>query len=242
MNFKRMSFKRLRLFTAMVTGIFISVASADMALAASMSLGNVLSDTMVRKDVQSIRERRYEDLVEQHTDFSCGAAALATVLKYAYGRAEITENDVLAGMLEVSDPEVVRQRGFSLLDLKHYVEMNGYRGRGYEVDPDTLDEISIPVIVLLDLEGYKHFVVMKKARGDRVYVGDPALGNRVMSRDDFLDAWNNIIFAVVGEGYDRYTVLLDPRQPLTAHRLQDVFSPAPRDQLIDFGFRHAELF
>ena len=212
------------------------------AQAATVRLGNLVPGTVVQKEVQSIRERRYENLVEQRTDFSCGAASLATILKYAYQQPEVTEETVLAGMLEVSDPQVVLERGFSLLDLKNYVETLGYRGRGYEVAPDTLDEVSIPVIVLLDLQGYKHFVVMKKASGDRIYVGDPALGNRVMERDDFMAAWNNIIFAVVGEGFDRETVLLSPRQPLTAHRLQDVFSPVPRQKLLDFGFRHADLF
>lgn len=212
------------------------------AQAATVRLGNLVPGTLVKKDVQSIRERRYENLIEQHTDFSCGAASLATILKYAYQRPGVTEESVLAGMLEVSDPEVVLARGFSLLDLKNYVETLGYRGRGYEVAPDTLDEVSIPVIVLLDLEGYKHFVVMKKASDDRVYVGDPALGNRVMERDDFLNAWNGIIFAIVGEGFDQQTALLAPRQPLTAHRLQDVFSPVPRQKLLDFGFRHADLF
>lgn len=212
------------------------------AQAATVRLGNLVPGTLVQKDVQSIRERRYENLVEQRTDFSCGAASLATILKYAYQQPEVTEETVLVGMLEVSDPQVVLERGFSLLDLKNYVETLGYRGRGYEVAPETLDEVSIPVIVLLDLEGYKHFVVMKKASGDRVYVGDPALGNRVMERDDFMASWNNIIFAVVGEGFDRETVLLSPRQPLTAHRLQDVFSPVPRQKLLDFGFRHADLF
>ncbi|MDY7115057.1 C39 family peptidase [Halomonas sp. SSL-5] len=212
------------------------------AQAATIRLGNIVSGTVLQKDVQSIRERRYENLIEQRTDFSCGAASLATILKYAYQQPEVTEETVLAGMLEVSDPQVVLERGFSLLDLKNYVETLGFRGRGYEVAPDTLDEVSIPVIVLLDLDGYKHFVVVKKASGDRVYVGDPALGNRVMARDDFMASWNNIIFAVVGEGFDRETVLLSPRQPLTAHRLQDVFSPVPRQKLLDFGFRHADLF
>ncbi|MGQ7245869.1 C39 family peptidase [Halomonas sp. V046] len=219
----------------------IAIASVQ-SPAATIRLGGVVPGTVINKDVMSIRERRYENLVEQHTDFSCGAASLATLLKYAYQFPDTTENEVLAGMLEVSDVEVVKERGFSLLDLKNYVETLGLRGRGYQVDAETLDEISIPVIVLLDLQGYKHFVVMKKASGDRVYVGDPALGNRVMTRDDFLAAWNNIIFAVVGDGYDRYSALLSPRQPISAHRMQDVFSPVSREQLVDFGFRHAELF
>lgn len=212
------------------------------AQAASVRLGNIVSGTMISKDVQSIRERRFENLVEQRTDFSCGAASLATILKYAYQRPSITEESVLAGMLEVSDPEVVLARGFSLLDLKNYVQTLGYRGRGYEVAPETLDEVSIPVVVLLDLEGYKHFVVVKKASGDRVYVGDPALGNRIMERDNFMDSWNGIIFAIVGEGFDQQTALLDPRQPLTAHRMQDIFAPVPKQKLLDFGFRHADVF
>lgn len=212
------------------------------AQAASVRLGNIVSGTMISKDVQSIRERRFENLVEQRTDFSCGAASLATILKYAYQRPGVTEESVLAGMLEVSDPEVVLARGFSLLDLKNYVQTLGYRGRGYEVEPDTLDAVSIPVVVLLDLEGYKHFVVVKKASGDRVYVGDPALGNRIMERDDFMASWNGIIFAIVGEGFDQQTALLDPRQPLTAHRMQDIFAPVPKSKLLDFGFRHADVF
>lgn len=226
----------------LILGLILPVLLINAAQAASVRLGNVMSGTVISKNVQSIRERRFENLVEQHTDFSCGAASLATVLKYAYRLPSVTEEGVLAGMLQVSDPEVVLARGFSLLDLKHYVETLGYRGRGYEVAPETLDDVSIPVIVLLDLDGYKHFVVMKKASGDRVYVGDPALGNRVMTRDDFMASWNSIIFAIVGEGFDQETVLLDPRQPLTAHRMHDVFAPVPRQKLLDFGFRHADLF
>ncbi|SEF82228.1 hypothetical protein SAMN04487953_106115 [Billgrantia desiderata] len=212
------------------------------AQAAPVQFAGVVPGTVVTKEVQSIRERRFENLVEQETDFSCGAASLATILKYAYGWTDITEETVLAGLMEVADPERVRQLGFSLLDLNNYVQSVGLRGRGYEIGPESLDEVSIPVIVLLDLDGYEHFVVMKKARGDRIYIGDPALGNKVMDRDDFLASWNNIIFAVVGDGFDTSTVLLDPAQPLTARRMTDVFSPVPEQQLLDFGFKHSEVF
>lgn len=220
----------------------LTVPGIPDAEAAAVRFGGVVPGTMVTKEVQSIRERRFENLVEQETDYSCGAASLATILKYAYGWTDVTEEKVLAGLMEVVDQEQVMTLGFSLLDLSHYVQKIGLRGRGYEIDPEMLDEVSIPVIVLLDLDGYSHFVVMKKAAGDRVYIGDPALGNKVMNRDDFLDSWNNIIFAVVGEGFDPYTVLLDPAQPLTARRLTDVFSPVPKQQLLDFGFRHSEVF
>lgn len=221
---------------------FGSLFVANHSEAAPIRLGNVVPGTSITKEVQSIRERRFENLIAQETDFSCGAASLATILKYAYGRSDITEVDVLEGMFEVADQEVAERMGFSLLDLRNYVDSIGLRARGYEIEQDALDAVSIPVIVLLDLSGYQHFVVLKKVSGDRVYIGDPALGNKVMERSEFVEAWNNIIFAVIGENFDTHTVLLDPAQPLTARRLTDVFSPVPKQQLLDFGFRHAEVF
>lgn len=229
-------------FVGLSLAVLIAGQLLATAQAAPVRMGNVVPGTMITKEVESIRERRFANLVEQETDFSCGAASVATILKYAYGHLDVDEHTVLEGMLQLADPEEVEARGFSLLDIRNYVDAIGLRGRGYEVEPDALDDVAIPVIVLLDLDGYKHFVVMRRASGDRVYVGDPALGNRVMDRDEFLDAWNNVIFAVVGEGYDPHNVLLDPPQPLTARRLTDVFSPVPEQQLLDFGFRHGELF
>ncbi len=40
---------------------------------------------LVFKPIQSMRERRFANLVQQQTDFSCGAAAMATLLNEAYG-------------------------------------------------------------------------------------------------------------------------------------------------------------
>lgn len=225
---------------ALIAGVTLPTKRAE---ASPIRLGNVVPGTLVTKEVQSIRELRFENLIAQETDFSCGAASVATILKYAYGWSDVTEEDVLEGMFKVSDPEVAQRMGFSLLDLRNYVESIGMRARGYEIEGgEALDAVSIPVIVLLNLSGYQHFVVMKKVVGDRVYIGDPALGNSVMQRSDFIDAWNNIIFAVIGEDFDTHTVLLDPAQPLTARRLTDVFAPVPKQQLLDFGFRHAEVF
>ncbi|SDI91512.1 C39 family peptidase [Billgrantia gudaonensis] len=235
------SFRLATLFLT-VPVFFLSGFISENVEAASIRMGNVVPGTNVTKQVQSMKELKFENLVAQETDFSCGAASLATILKYAYGRSDVTEETVLQGMFEISDAEQAKKMGFSLLDLNNYVETVGLRGRGYKIDEPALDTVSIPVIVLLDLDGYQHFVVMKKVVGDRVYIGDPALGNKVMDRSEFVEAWNNVIFAVVGENFDTHTVLLDPDQPLTARRLADVFSPVPKQQLLDFGFRHAEVF
>lgn len=228
-------------FAALFLGL-LAMLAASAAEASEVRLGNIIPGAgIVRKKVVSARELRFTDLVQQKTDFSCGAASLATILKYAYGR-EVTETEVLIGMLKVADEEEVRKRGFSLLELKNYAESIGFRGVGLRMETENLEKVAIPTIVLLDIRGYKHFVVLKKAEGDKVYVGDPALGNKVMSRSDFEAAWNNIILAVVGENFDEQTVLLQPAEPLSARRLLAGTAPYQPANIIGFGIEHSVLF
>ncbi|WP_271272079.1 C39 family peptidase [Aliamphritea hakodatensis] len=210
--------------------------------AASIQFSAVVPQhTTINKRVLSMREKRFHHLIRQQTDFSCGAASLATVMRFAYG-LKVTEQDMLDGLFAVSDIELVREQGFSLLNIKHYVEQIGMRGRGYQVGADKLKDIQIPTIVLLDLKGYKHFVVLKKTTDDLVYIADPALGNKIMPKDEFVSSWNGVVFAVIGKGFDRNSVLLNPPPPLTARSLVNVFAPLSDAQLLEHGFTHAELF
>lgn len=226
------------------------IGPALLAMFTSMSASSLVAapfDGLVpgmgvqHRDVVSMKGMKYQNLIRQHTDFSCGAAALATILKYAY-RLDVDENKVLQGLFAVSDPEIVQVRGFSLLDIKNYVEAVGFRGRGYRVEADTLKDIRIPTIVLLDLKGYKHFVVLKKVDGDDVYVADPALGNKVISMETFATQWNGVVFAVIGRAFDRNSVLVNPPPPLTARGLHDVRSPLTNTELLEYGFSMSELF
>jgi predicted double-glycine peptidase len=209
--------------------------------AANISFSGVVPGTMINKNIISMREQHFINMVPQQTDFSCGAAALATIMNYAYN-FNLTEADVIEGMLKVSDPQLVQSKGFSLLDIKNYVETLGLRGRGYSVNPEILDRIKIPTIALLDIRGYKHFVVLKTATQDKVYIADPALGNRVMDRQDFIDGWNRVTFAVIGDGFDRDTILLRPKEPLTARSTVDTWRPLTDAELLEFGFYRSELF
>ncbi len=183
----------------------------------------------------SWKSLRFEDIVRQQADFSCGAAAMATILNYAYG-FETTERQVLVNMLKVADPDLVRQKGFSLLDMKTYAGFVGLSAEGYRVDYQTLSQIEIPSIVLLDIRGYKHFVIVRKIFGDSVAIGDPALGNRTMSRKEFEKAWNGIAFVVMGESYNPQNVLLDPPSPLSARQLLATSANLPAAQAAEFGF------
>lgn len=197
--------------------------------------GQVSADGQTRDaKVQSWKDMKFTNVVRQRTDFSCGAAALATIFVYAYNK-DTSEEQILTNMFKVSDPDLVREKGFSLLDLKRYVEAIGLKGEGYKVGFTALGQLRIPGIVLISVRGYKHFVVLRRVTGESVFVADPALGNRVMTRKDFEAAWNGVVFVVMGEGFDPNSVLFNPPEPLSARRLFDLRSPVQDANPTDFG-------
>ncbi|MGE8064687.1 C39 family peptidase [Pseudomonas sp. NPDC089569] len=224
-----------------ITALAFLLCVASVSEAAQMPLAVLPGGAVVYKPIQSIRERKFEDLVQQKTDFSCGAAALATILRQAYW-LDVNEEQVIEGMLEHSDQNLVRVQGFSMLDMKRYVESIGMRARGYRVATQTLSEIKIPVVVLMDIRGYKHFVVLQRVQKDWVYIGDPVLGHKRYKVDDFVKGWNGIIFAVIGQGYDKTNALLDPPMPLTAKNRINAFAPVQDAELLDFGFIRSDFF
>jgi predicted double-glycine peptidase len=193
--------------------------------------------------VNSMQELRYANIVRQHTDYSCGAAALATILRYGY-HLDVDENVVIDGMLGMADQTLVRQRGFSMLDIKHYVEALGMRGHGYRVDTARLRSLRVPVIVLMDVRGYRHFVVLKQVHDEQVELADPLLGNRSMPLGDFMQAWpSHVLFVVIGSDFDRHTVLLQPVDKPSARNLFARQGSTITDaELLDFGFTHTDLF
>jgi predicted double-glycine peptidase len=147
--------------------------------------------------VRSLLEIRQEKVVVQQWDTSCGAAALATLLKYQHG-LEVLEKQIAEGMLRRTDPLKVKVRGgFSLLDLKRYADASGLEGTGYmEVQFEQLIGMA-PAIVPIVTRGYPHFVVVRGQGNGKVLLADPAFGNRTMDVQAFQQAWQgNIAFVV----------------------------------------------
>lgn len=211
--------------------------AADIAFSGVLPMGQLYI-----APVESIQEARYRNVIRQKTDFSCGAAAVATLLRHAYN-LDVDEETVMRGMMTTADPELVRTKGFSLLDIKRYVESLGLRGRGYRLSLERLKTLRVPTIVLLDIKGYKHFVVLKQVRGDQVDIADPALGNKTLRLDEFIDSWpSKAVFAVIGSGFDRKTVLLEPHRTISASALFAAQGSVSEAELLDFGFTHADLF
>jgi predicted double-glycine peptidase len=145
--------------------------------------------------VESFIERRFRGVVRQKYDFSCGSAALATLLRFHYGRA-IDEEAVFRGMWRNGDRAQIRRVGFSLLDMKTYLQAHGLAADGFKVDLDKIRQVGLPGIALITVNRYRHFVVVKGVNAGQVLIGDPALGMRMVPRAEFIRVWNGAYFII----------------------------------------------
>lgn len=144
---------------------------------------------------KSFVDKRFTGVARQKFDFSCGSAALATLLKEFYGQ-KIDEKEVLTAMYEVGDQEAIKKKGFSLLDMRSYLSSIGYTADGYRAPLDKLVKANIPAIALINPKGYSHFVVVAGVNNDSVIILDSAKGKNVIRREDFESQWNGILFII----------------------------------------------
>ncbi|HWH84763.1 MAG TPA: C39 family peptidase [Burkholderiaceae bacterium] len=151
--------------------------------------------------VTSIREARFTATIRQQYDFSCGSAALSTLLTHHY-RHPVTEDKVFEEMFARGDQAKIKAEGFSLLDMKRYLEAHGFEADGFQESLDKLVAANIPAIVLVNENGYNHFVVVKGVRAGRVLLGDPAGGTRAVPEPSFHAAWTNQVLFVISNRQD----------------------------------------
>jgi predicted double-glycine peptidase len=151
-----------------------------------------------RKPVRSLLEIRQDGVIVQKWETSCAAAALATVLTFSQNDP-VSEKVVAQGMLRSTDPIKVKVRGgFSLLDMKRFVETRGLKGAAYKgLSMEDLLTLNSP-IVPIDFHGNPHFVVVRGLNtAGEVHLADPAFGNHAMSVGEFQSIWREGIGFVV---------------------------------------------
>ncbi|MFO0995844.1 MAG: C39 family peptidase [Alphaproteobacteria bacterium] len=148
--------------------------------------------------VSSLQELKFKRTIRQQYDFSCGSAAVATLLTHHYNMP-VDETEVFKEMWEAGDQEKIRKEGFSMLDMQKFLERRGLRSNGFRSDVDRLLKAKVPAITLLNVNGYMHFVVIKGIEGSRILMSDPSTGTKVMNREEFENSWNHILFVVLDE-------------------------------------------
>jgi hypothetical protein len=199
----------------------LALLAAACTAASAQAFFPSLGGHSVRLPITSMQETRTAGTVLQRYDFSCGSAALATLLSHHYGHP-VTEQQVLEQMYANGDQAKIQKEGFSLLDMKRYLQGLGYEADGFEQPLDKLVEARLPAIVLVNEGSYHHFVVVKGIRNGMVLVGDPARGTRAVPRPEFEAAWvGRMLFVVHNRPQQaRFNLASDwraaPRAPLAS--------------------------
>ena len=151
--------------------------------------------------VTSFLERRFKTVYKQQYDFSCGSATLASLLTYHYDDV-VDEHTVFVDMFKNGDQKKIQKQGFSLLDIKFFLERRGYRSDGFKIKLDQLITANVPAITIINNKGYLHFVIIKGLNEQEVLVGDPAVGIKVIPRDVFEEMWKNRILFLIHDKKD----------------------------------------
>ena len=222
--------------TVLVLALAAAVLS-ESVWAANVGVGGGIR---VERSLRSMKDLRDANVIKQQYDYSCGAAALATILRFGLGDM-ITERQVLEqlfSLLPRDELQSTLMQGFSLLHLQRVAQARGYRAEGFRLEPQFLSGLSGPVIVYIQPRGYRHFAVLRGIRDDRVFLADPSLGNIRMPIYQFLESWlddsgTGVIFVVepatgVPEGNTPLRLSIrGPAQPeiMTARELLAVGSP-----------------
>lgn len=153
--------------------------------------------------LRSMSYLQMDGLARQTLDYSCGAAALAFLLKN-YFDDKWQEREVLADIVfRLSEDELKEKQkvGFSMLDLKQSAERLGYVAEGVVLSMSAALALKGPVIILLRREKSNHFVVLKGIRQGRAFLADPSRGHVRVPAYELFQEWKGEALVLGREGF-----------------------------------------
>lgn len=151
--------------------------------------------------VQTWVEQRRKNVVMQSKDYSCGAAALATLIQYFWGDT-LGEERLLRELDEMLTQTEIADRitnGLTMTDLRRLAVRLKYQATIGKLEFEKLSESRVPVVVGVKVRDYKHFVVYRGSDGEYVYLADPARGNLRTPVGQFLQQWQDNAVLVVAK-------------------------------------------
>ncbi len=187
----------IRLFAKCIVLLLPTFYSA----AGSLNVNGIAGAGNFNVPMTTFLERRFKTVYKQQYDFSCGSATLASLLTYHYDDA-VDEQSVFVDMYQNGDQQKIQTQGFSLLDIKLYLERRGYRSDGFKIKLDQLLTANVPAITIINNNGYLHFVIIKGLNDQEVLLGDPSVGIKAVPRDEFEAMWGNRILFLIYDKQD----------------------------------------
>ena len=144
-------------------------------------------------DKSNLDAIRWQGVIRQDLDFSCGIASVATVLKYHFSY-EVTEKELLQDFIKkLSEQELneVFEKGASLAQLGDLLLDRNLAIRNWRLEIDELQKLTkiLPAIVYLETPDFRHFAVVRGVSDYQVLLADPSRGNVRLTIGEFLEEW-----------------------------------------------------
>ncbi len=215
----------------------LGVSLSSLALAIS-GTGSAQGSAITERPT-SYHDLKFAFTVRQQRDFTCGAAALASVLKYHYGMP-VTEEMIFWIIVNRYKPEQLKQKaevGFSFEDLIFVAEKLGFKTQAAVVSAAELEKLNGPVILQMNMKRFDHFSVLRKKTADIAYMSDPLFGQITLDEKEFKAEFKGAVLAIwpsyIGDDY--FSGMSVIRDPIAVNRMLGslafpsyVFSPAPK--------------
>ncbi|MFM7408997.1 MAG: C39 family peptidase [Cuspidothrix sp.] len=140
---------------------------------------------------QSYRNIRYQGVVGQTSYYTCGPAAVATLLRYYYGintsETEILELSHQAIKETGKNPE--EGKGINAFALQKALTNKGILSTGIKILPAKLSDYfnrgGVPLILHVTIPQL-HYVLAVGMIGDWVIIADPSWGRKIIHLNDLI--------------------------------------------------------
>lgn len=143
-----------------------------------------ISNYTLAREIISYNDFKNFNVVRQSRNNSCGAAALATMLKYKFNFSNVSEKTILSKM---KNPN----KEASFFELAQISKTFNINAIGLSLTLKELLEIKKPVIAYINNNlNNDHFVIINGIIDNTILlISDPAIGNYSISSSEFEKIW-----------------------------------------------------
>ena len=134
--------------------------------------------------------------IRQHDKKDCGAACLATILKFYKSYVPLSE---------IRQKMKIGKEGTSLYMISETAKEYHLCSDSYKCSPDEFflerKNLHFPLIAHIVLENQEgHFIVIYKMTSAKIKAFDPDYGNITLSREDFIKKWSCVFLSLMPNG------------------------------------------
>lgn len=117
----------------------------------------------------------FKGVIKQSHDYSCGAAALSTLITGTVENSHVSEMDIIN---TITATKTKKEEGYTLTELAEASKKLGFHAEWRKVATTELVKIKQPVILLIGINSeFPHFVVLKGIENGEAFLADSIRGN-----------------------------------------------------------------